>query len=1090
MRLRGLLPCALLGFLAVPAQGQPAFLVRDLNTDTPSLGAGTSLASESAGDLFYFTVDDGPHGLELWRSDGTPAGTFLLRDIAAGAFGSSPDNLTAFQGKLFFRAWDYRSGFQGIWKSDGTPEGTALLVDPAQVRANGDFMAEGDRLFFSGGYGDYDVELWVTDGSAAGTHLVRDIFPGPLPSLPHLLAAGNGKVLFAADDGVHGMEPWITDGTTGGTRILADLRPGPLGSLLSYNAAASGSDAVATPWGFAFVADDGTLGSELWVTNGTTAGTLPLQDTFPGPAGSSPYGLTALGGTVVFAATDPTIGTELWRTNGTPAGTAPLKDVWPGTSSSRPLQLTAVGSRVLFRAADGVHGEELWATDGTAAGTAMVREIVPGAAGAFSPPFAGVGDYGFTRLGDRLFFFAFQDGAPALWQSDGTAAGTQPVPSPDPNVGWPQPSGVSRLFDAYGAAGGQFFFRAGTYGEEIWVADGTPAGSRQARGIALPTSAFAVYNALPITFGTLAGLGDKLLFQASDGHTGLELWRSDGTAAGTSQVLDLSGGIASSYPQQLHTAGGRLFFTVLGGDLGVSDGTPGGTGTLPGSSVLEIATAGGQAFFLSLPAIGPQGLWKTDGTAAGTVPLQSHEWLVTPAMMTASGGKLFYHVYDGAGYGLWVSDGTAAGTLNLDPGPQLLGPWNLTDAGGTLFFTSEEPGTGRELWKSDGTKAGTVRVKDIQPGPGSSCLLTYTLPFASLPGGVVLFPADAGGTGTELWRSDGTEAGTTLVKEVFPGPSGSAIQEMIAAAGKVFFLADDGTHGQELWVSDGTAAGTHLVKELVPGPGIPLLYNQTAAGPVLVFTAYDPAHGVEAWRSDGTALGTRRLQDIAPGPLSSSPLSYTVVGDRLFFVADDNATGFELWSLPLSALRATFEDVPTTFWAWSSVEAIAAAGITLGCEEGLYCPDRILTRAETGVFLGRALHGPGFTPPPATGTRFADVPASYWAADWIEQIAADGITQGCAVSPARYCPESHVARAEMAVFLLRARHGGSYVPPPATGTRFADVPASYWAAPWIEQLAAEGITSGCGVGLYCPDRTVGRSETAVFLTRAFDLPLP
>ena len=100
------------------------------------------------------------------------------------------------------------------------------------------------------------------------------------------------------------------------------------------------------------------------------------------------------------------------------------------------------------------------------------------------------------------------------------------------------------------------------------------------------------------------------------------------------------------------------------------------------------------------------------------------------------------------------------------------------------------------------------------------------------------------------------------------------------------------------------------------------------------------------------------------------------------------------------------------------------------------------------------------------------------------------VTQGHAASPPRYCPSAQVSRAEMAIFLLRARHGGSYVPPPATGTRFNDVVASDWAASWIEQLATEGITNGCAVNLYCPGRTVARAEMAVFLARAFNLLLP
>jgi ELWxxDGT repeat protein len=694
-------------------------------------------------------------------------------------------------------------------------------------------------------------------------------------------------------------------------------------------------------------------------------------------------------------------------------------------------------------------------------------------------------------VGSRLFFFALQGGSPGLWQSDGTAAGTQPVPSPPPGGGWIYPSSIDLIADGYGAAGSRLFFRSGSYGQEIWTADGAAGGSRLAKSVPLPTSSILTYNGAPIHPGTLAGLGGALFFQATDGHSGTELWRSDGTPAGTSQMQDLSGDDYPSNPQQLHAAQGGLFFLTNSNRLGVSDGTPAGTHEVPFDiSVEEIATVGDQVFLLAQPNSSPTGLWKTDGTEAGTVLLKDYEALFPPATMTGAGGRLFYRASDTPGSGLWVSDGTAPGTLDLDPGPSPSEPWNLTAAGATLFFTAYQPDSGRELWKSDGTRAGTVIVKDIQLGSGSSSSLRIDDRYALLPGGVLLFPADDGTAGTELWRSDGTADGTVLVKDIHPGPQGSRMFELTAAGGKVYFTADDGDHGQELWVSDGTAGGTRMVKEIVPGPDSPLPRNLTAAGSVLVFTAFDPAHGQEIWRSDGTALGTRRLQDIAPGPGSSSPSRYTVVGSTLFFVANDNVTGFELWAMPTSALLATFEDVPATHWAWSSVEAVAAAGITQGCGEGLFCAERTLTRAEMGVFLGRALHGSAFVPPPATGTRFADVPASYWAADWIEQIATDGVTQGCAASPARFCPAAQVARAEMAIFLLRARHGAAYVPPPATGTRFTDVPASFWAAAWIEQLAAEGITNGCDVNLYCPNKTVGRAEMAVFLTRAFNLVLP
>lgn len=188
----------------------------------------------------------------------------------------------------------------------------------------------------------------------------------------------------------------------------------------------------------------------------------------------------------------------------------------------------------------------------------------------------------------------------------------------------------------------------------------------------------------------------------------------------------------------------------------------------------------------------------------------------------------------------------------------------------------------------------------------------------------------------------------------------------------------------------------------------------------------------------------------------------------------------------------TFQDVLPTYWAWPWIEAIFEEGITQGCTATpSFCPAGLVSRAEMAVFLVRAIHGANFTPPPPTGI-FADVPTTYWAAAYIEQLYADGITQGCGTSPLRFCPDSTVGRAEMAIFLLRARHGSGYMPPPATGTVFSDVPASYWAASWIEQIYDEGITAGCAVSplRYCPDGTVPRDQMAVFLARTLELALP
>ena len=185
-----------------------------------------------------------------------------------------------------------------------------------------------------------------------------------------------------------------------------------------------------------------------------------------------------------------------------------------------------------------------------------------------------------------------------------------------------------------------------------------------------------------------------------------------------------------------------------------------------------------------------------------------------------------------------------------------------------------------------------------------------------------------------------------------------------------------------------------------------------------------------------------------------------------------------------------FSDVPSDHWARSYVERLFNAGITGGCNASplMYCPENIVTRAQMAIFLERGINGSSYAPPAVGGgTGFTDVPSNHWAAAWIKQFALDGITAGCGTGT--FCPEGPVTRAQMAVFLLKARHGVSYTPPTVgTGTGFADVPFNYWSAAWIKQLAAEGITGGCGGGNYCPEAPVTRAQMAVFLVKTFGLP--
>ena len=194
---------------------------------------------------------------------------------------------------------------------------------------------------------------------------------------------------------------------------------------------------------------------------------------------------------------------------------------------------------------------------------------------------------------------------------------------------------------------------------------------------------------------------------------------------------------------------------------------------------------------------------------------------------------------------------------------------------------------------------------------------------------------------------------------------------------------------------------------------------------------------------------------------------------------------------PIPPLADTlFFDVQGNYWARDYIERLYAAGITGGCGTSplIYCPEGIVTRAQMAIFIERGMRGSSYLPPAVgASTGFDDVSPGYWAGAWIKQLAADGITGGCGAGI--YCPESPVSRAQMAVFLLRAKHGASYSPPAVgSSTGFGDVPPSHWAAAWIKQLVAEGISAGCRTGSYCPDAPVTRAQMAVFLVKTFNLP--
>jgi hypothetical protein len=265
------------------------------------------------------------------------------------------------------------------------------------------------------------------------------------------------------------------------------------------------------------------------------------------------------------------------------------------------------------------------------------------------------------------------------------------------------------------------------------------------------------------------------------------------------------------------------------------------------------------------------------------------------------------------------------------------------------------------------------------------------------------------------------------------------------------------------------------------------------AAPVLTAPLSVPVDSVNGTASVPAAGGTTYRWSLLGGTITAgqntNAVTFSAGPPGTFMGLGVTATAAGCTSAAAAqAVLVDFLDVPAAHLFHTFVRTLARAGITGGCGNGRFCVDTAVTRAQMAVFLLTSKYGPTFVPPPATGTMFADVPSTAFGAAWIEQLAREGITGGCATSPLRYCPTSPVGRAEMAVFLVRARYGASFVPPPATGV-FSDVPASNVFAAWIEKLAADGVTGGCAVNplRYCPTTLVSRGQMSVFLVANFGL---
>ena len=852
----------------------------------------------TVGGTLFFTATDDEHGRELWKSDGTAAGTVMVKDINPGYDNSAPRGLTNVNGMLFFFSGSETNTTE-LWKSDGTEIGTVRV---ATLNANewsphlenaGSVAVVGNTIYFSNFDEEHGMELWKSDGTETGTVLVKDLIAGPAWSNPGGFINVNSTLYFAKINATTGTELWKSDGTSDGTVLIADLEG------TDIHLSETGLSAVVNGTLF-FVADDSTSGYELWKSDGTAGGTLQVKDIESGYMSSFPEQLMSVNGKLYFSATTRPHGEELWTSDGTSEGTFRLSDPVEGRLSVSPKHLTSFNGLLYFLGYGEGDRRMLLKSDGTFPGTVPVFQNLP------EDEYISFEDL--IQVDGQLLFTLDERG---LWTTDGTDDGTTLLSDEIDQVNFNQAAIVNgSLFFAFGDQYEQELFRTTTIpplpsvpqllldinpGEGdsnpsrftelngvayFGIDGGYHGGLWQSTGTAGGTNLVKPFDSVPGFRGTdeLTQFGSSIVFAAADEDYDVELWKSDGTLANTVLLKNINAD-DGSYPFSRTVMNGELYFIANDDDPLYS-------------------------------------LWKSDGTDAGTVRVKNvrvfvHNNESVPKDLINAEDKLFFVADDEIhGLELWVSDGTNEGTHlvkdidpdNLNDRDQLRHPSHLTAVGDMLFFTMSYGGADMELWKSDGSADGTVLVKSFT-NDGSEYGEISEL--VELNGSLVISARD-GDEDLQLWKSDGTTEGTVILTAApFRAP-----HQLTNVGGQVYFGAestDDTRYGdQELWRTDGTEAGTVLVKEYLD---VSRYYDTVPdfvrVGEVVYFSAFDYEHGYELWQTDGTPDGTKIVADIFPGirnsyiprANSSEPQNLSNINGTLYFTADDGTHGREVWTV-------------------------------------------------------------------------------------------------------------------------------------------------------------------------------------------------
>jgi ELWxxDGT repeat protein len=813
------------------------------------------------GDNLYFAANDGVHGLELWKSNGTSAGTVLLEDINPGSGGSDPFEFEQMGGALYF--FVLVDGGPQLWKSTGLEgEGETLRYRTNEAQDVGELTAVGTSLFFWGLDGTNGFELWTSEGPAGSTVMIKNI---------------------RGEDGlVRSSEP-------------AGLTA--LGNTLYFRA-------------------NGTTTAnniELWKSDGTEDGTVLLKNINPGDQPSGPSNFIAVGETMFFRAFDGT-STELWKSNGTDVGTVMVSD--PGSinlnngSLSGKIVKDASGLNVYF-VESSAQGRRMWKSNGTR--PVFIEDLTSYGLGAqlVAPTF--IGDDLYTVAGEGNFYgnlWKYVDGpnSPGLTQVRATNSSRE----------------SNNDLQILNAAGTNLFLMVNTpeFGRELWKSDGTTNGTALLKDInTVDNSGYELDDPTSTAF-----LGNTFFFEGVDGLNGSELWKSDGTEDGTRMVKDINPGSAGSWPSNFVVLNDSLFFTasdVDGTSLWKSDGSEEGTQLVRAfigeSSPSSFVVMGDYLFFSADNGTDGSRLWRSDGKVDGVTEMVqgplNQLWGNNPGNLVVINQTLFLSAEDADNNRndkLWKSTGngtTTAMALVLGQAG-LVDADNLVAVNNKLFFTARDLEHGEELWAFDGTTGAALRVKDVNPilninystDPATAEGASSSPSKLVAVGTKLFFQANDGANGTELWVSDGTSEGTSLVKDIQVGAYGSYPTDLVAFENNLFFSVDDAVNGRELWKSNGSDVGTVMVidnnLELNSGT---YPSNLVVVGDTLFFSADYGDSRQALWKTDGTAAGTLFIKDFYA--LGDSYLrKFRGSTDRLYFGADSGQTGTELWSISLASV--------------------------------------------------------------------------------------------------------------------------------------------------------------------------------------------